>query len=1048
MRKLASLLLIITLLTSLFVYLPAEAKTEVIYPFNEATAKEYLQNGNFETLDPNKGNMPVNWKLKTNGNEAEDFTFDKRPKSGDISLAVTDRTGKGVYTSQQFFGVCGSAEYKISMAVKPVSAPPLIKLEFYATDSEGVLLSVGSHVEEWKGNIDGRWHEWEFIAVTPAECTYGAFLLRNVNGSGTVVFDDVSMRGEDAALHPKEVDPSLFPEIVKKEPLSGAENLIVNGGFETLDANGVPTDWSAYKKSWEGDFINLEAENVHAGEYAAKITTDTGGNPFVAYHVSVEPETEYQISSFVNIPYLATGGIGYKFEFHTSGTDFSGETYIAGKDAEYLMITTGDIWYEYVRTVTTPQSCYGMTVYCRLYGNGITYWDDVTIHQVSMPKMFYLDTDDLFYYTETNHGVATAWVNEFSYEGLENGSFNFALMDGNTVIYAQKNVPITAGPAYRYESHKIYTDKHTARFTFYMDDMAEKQKEYTIRATYVDASGKEQGTLTCPVYKYDRPTLMNEKGQFLVDGKPMDPIYAYHLKPANWEEAKEGGVNVTPSGLFLTPKEYLEVLDKAQAVGMKLIIGLYTGGKPAGSSANRAATTEKIKALKDHPAVFAWGVMDEPFYHDKYAHQDLIDSYKLIRSIDPAHPVFIMEDANNYNDSAKFCDIMGIDPYYNSPNDKDGLRVSYPSFRNTQAQQASDYKKPIWHLSQAYYYRGVFPTPEIMINVLYQAFMDGSMGVGYYEMDLSYEGKPLHETDRWPRLVDWYKNESELVFDFFVNEKYPAFLEVQNEDWRAMGFVKDGDLYLIALARKEKETPVSIPLTSFGGKVSVGEFTATQISGTGTISGNGTFELTLAPNEAVMYKLTPSTKIDASSLRPLSFHDMGKYAWARTEAESLAAKGIVTGITERMFGPQLNVNRSDFAAALVRALGLTADGSDQFTDVNPAADTAKELAAGKALGILKGTGDGTYRPDAAITRQDMMVICARGLRAAGKLSEGDASTLSAFADAGEIAEYAAADIAAMVGAGLVKGNADGTINPKGNTTRAELAALISRIAMY
>lgn len=1042
MKKITSVFVLIALLCSLLTGFSVMAE-EVEFPYVEEEAKEFMLNGNMETLTE-KG-MPANWKLKTAGVEADDFKLDDRPYEGDNAMLLT-ANGVDIFTSQYFYGVCGNGEYKISVKVKPITVAPTIKLEFYSTNNDGALVGTGSHTEDWTGKPDGRWHDWDFTVVTPEGTTYGSLLLRIEEDAGSAAFDCISMKGADASKYVKEVDISLLPEVDKIDPVAGAENLAEFGDMETEESGG-PKGWKPYQNNWDNDYISLSSENTHSGKVAACITTDSGGNPWVNYRIPVEPDTEYQISTFVNIPYLGTGGVAYKFEYYTSTTEFTAETSIGGEDSSYLTMATGTHWYELVRRTTTPEGCAGMVIYCRLYGTGTVYFDDMTIHKTSLPKTFYLDTDDLFYYTEANSGTAVARVNDISYEGLEEGSFNFALMDGETVLYEQKNVPVTSGPAYRYEQRTIYADENTARFTFYMDDMREKGKEYTIRATYIDADGKEQSTETAPVYKYDRPTLMNEKGQFLVDGKPLNPIFAYHLKSANFEAAKEAGVNVAQGSMHNNVDAYLEELDRAEEAGMKLIVCLYNDMKPAGSAANKAATETKVKALKDHPAVFAWGVMDEPFYHDKGAHQNLIDSYKLIRSIDSKHPVWIMEDANAYSESAKFCDIMGIDPYYNSPNDSTGLRVSYPSLRNTQAQQASDYKKPIWHLTQAYYYRGEFPTPEIMVNILYQAFMDGSMAVGYYEMDVSYENKPLHQTDRWPRLVDWYENESELVFDFFVNEKYPAFLEVQNEDYRAMGFVKDGDLYLIALARKEKETPVSIPLTSFGGKVSVADFTATQISGTGTVSGNGTFELTLAPNEAVMYKITPGTKIDASTLAPLSFHDMYNYAWARTEAETLAAKGIVDGMTERMYGPAVNVNRADFASALIRALGLTGSG-EQFTDVNPAADTAKDLEAGKALGILKGTGDGTYQPDSAITRQDMMVICARGLRAAGKLSEGDASTLSAFSDAGDIAEYAAADIAAMVGAGLVKGNADGTINPKGNTTRAELAALISRIAAY
>ena len=74
----------------------------------------------------------------------------------------------------------------------------------------------------------------------------------------------------------------------------------------------------------------------------------------------------------------------------------------------------------------------------------------------------------------------------------------------------------------------------------------------------------------------------------------------------------------------------------------------------------------------------------------------------------------------------------------------------------------------------------------------------------------------------------------------------------------------------------------------------------------------------------------------------------------------------------------------------------------------------------------------------------MMVISARGLRYVNKLKESDEMGVS-FSDESLIADYARKDVAAMVGEGIIKGNADGTINPRGNATRAEAAVIMDRI---
>ena len=160
----------------------------------------------------------------------------------------------------------------------------------------------------------------------------------------------------------------------------------------------------------------------------------------------------------------------------------------------------------------------------------------------------------------------------------------------------------------------------------------------------------------------------------------------------------------------------------------------------------------------------------------------------------------------------------------------------------------------------------------------------------------------------------------------------------------------------------------------------------------------------------------------------------------------MEAAGAIRGASASSFAPGRSITRADFAMFLVNTLGLTSDSTENFADVAGNEYFAKALATGKALGVLKGVGDNAFNPYAEITRQDMMVICARGLRLAGKLgTAGTAENVAAFSDAASIADYAVEDVAAMVRENIIKGNADGTINPLGNTTRAEAAVIMDRI---
>ncbi|MBE7063143.1 MAG: S-layer homology domain-containing protein, partial [Ruminococcaceae bacterium] len=121
------------------------------------------------------------------------------------------------------------------------------------------------------------------------------------------------------------------------------------------------------------------------------------------------------------------------------------------------------------------------------------------------------------------------------------------------------------------------------------------------------------------------------------------------------------------------------------------------------------------------------------------------------------------------------------------------------------------------------------------------------------------------------------------------------------------------------------------------------------------------------------------------------------------------------------------------------AAGLTNEAGEQFADVDPAAEYAKELAIGRAAGILNGIGENKYNPEVPITRQELMTIISRGLALGG------AADISAFSDSSLVSDWAMQHVSAMIASGLIKGNADGTLNPLGNTTRAETAVICHRI---
>jgi hypothetical protein len=159
--------------------------------------------------------------------------------------------------------------------------------------------------------------------------------------------------------------------------------------------------------------------------------------------------------------------------------------------------------------------------------------------------------------------------------------------------------------------------------------------------------------------------------------------------------------------------------------------------------------------------------------------------------------------------------------------------------------------------------------------------------------------------------------------------------------------------------------------------------------------------------------------------------------------------GIITGTSSTKFNPEKNITRADFVLMLVRALGLEAEtevsSASSFADVNQAAYYYEALGIAKQLGIIQGVDGSRFNPKGEITRQDMMVIAARALKPVNKLTvSGSAGDISSYSDRNEVAKYAVDSVAALVRAGIVRG--DGiSIHPAAATTRAEAAVMTFRM---
>ncbi|MCE5172445.1 S-layer homology domain-containing protein [Paenibacillus profundus] len=174
---------------------------------------------------------------------------------------------------------------------------------------------------------------------------------------------------------------------------------------------------------------------------------------------------------------------------------------------------------------------------------------------------------------------------------------------------------------------------------------------------------------------------------------------------------------------------------------------------------------------------------------------------------------------------------------------------------------------------------------------------------------------------------------------------------------------------------------------------------------------------------------------------------------AKVSIEALAARGIIDGVGENRFAPQLDITRGDFTVMLVRALGLQASGGGSagsgagsgFADINADAYYAEAVGMAKELGFVKGKGDNAFGPRDSVSRQDMFTMAARALEMTGMLKvDGDSDVLAAYTDSAQVSDYAKGSLAGLLQEGLIQGSGS-KLNPDSRATRAEVAVFLNRV---
>lgn len=194
--------------------------------------------------------------------------------------------------------------------------------------------------------------------------------------------------------------------------------------------------------------------------------------------------------------------------------------------------------------------------------------------------------------------------------------------------------------------------------------------------------------------------------------------------------------------------------------------------------------------------------------------------------------------------------------------------------------------------------------------------------------------------------------------------------------------------------------------------------------------------------DGTVYVMIPAGTTFTVIANGKSFKDVASGAWYSNAVAFAVSHGLFDGVSEDLFAPDKSMTRGMFVTVLNRlAAAESYSGKSEFTDVPADMWYAVGTAWAASKDIVNGYGDGTFGPDNEVTREQMAVIMYNFTKAMGYDVTGNAS-LDKFSDSALVSSWATEAMQWAVGAGVMNGNTDGTLNPKGTATRAQVATIM------
>ena len=162
--------------------------------------------------------------------------------------------------------------------------------------------------------------------------------------------------------------------------------------------------------------------------------------------------------------------------------------------------------------------------------------------------------------------------------------------------------------------------------------------------------------------------------------------------------------------------------------------------------------------------------------------------------------------------------------------------------------------------------------------------------------------------------------------------------------------------------------------------------------------------------------------------------------WATDSIQFVVEKGYFAGTSENSFSPDVPMTRAMIVSVLGRVANVQGNITTKFSDINQSQYYAPFIGWALENGIASGVSETEFNPNANVTREQLAVMVSNFIKSQGYALNTEKEAV--FTDNANISPWAVESVEFMVKAGILNGRTDGSFDPKGVATRAEVATIL------